>query len=68
MQTNDLYEIGQRSGRRLKIPMICFVLAGASLSGLPPLSGFFSKEAILASLAHLNNPIWLMAGLIGGLS
>jgi NADH-quinone oxidoreductase subunit L len=35
------------------------------LSGLPPLSGFFSKELILARLADLNNPIWLAAGLMG---
>jgi NADH-quinone oxidoreductase subunit L len=64
-QTNDLYEIGRKSGRRLKIPLTCFILAGASLSGLPLFSGFFSKEAILASLFHLNNPIWLAAGLLG---
>ena len=63
--TNDMFEIGQRSGRGLKIPMVCLVLAGASLSGLPPLAGFFSKEAILGALAGLNNPVWLLAGLFG---
>lgn len=64
-ETNDMFEIGRRSGRRLKIPMVCLVLAGASLSGLPPFSGFFSKEAVLGALADLNNPLWLLAGLIG---
>jgi NADH-quinone oxidoreductase subunit L len=63
--TNDMFEIGQRSGRGLKIPMVCLVLAGASLSGLPPLAGFFSKEAILGALSGLNNPVWLLAGLLG---
>jgi len=29
------------------------------------LSGFFSKELILAGLAELDNPIWLVAGLLG---
>jgi len=32
---------------------------------LPPFSGFFSKEMIIAQLASLNNPVWLAAGLLG---
>jgi NADH-quinone oxidoreductase subunit L len=64
-QNNDLFEIGRRSGRGLKIPMVCLVLACASLSGIPPFSGFFSKEAILGALADLNNPLWLLVGFIG---
>jgi NADH-quinone oxidoreductase subunit L len=63
--SNDMFEIGRKGGRGLKIPMICMVVAAAALSGLPPFSGFFSKELILAQLAGLNNPIWLAAGLIG---
>jgi NADH-quinone oxidoreductase subunit L len=64
-ETNDMFEIGRQGGRRLKTPMICMVIAAAALSGLPPFSGFFSKELILAQLAGLNNPIWLVAGLMG---
>jgi NADH-quinone oxidoreductase subunit L len=64
-ETNDVYEISRRSGRRLKIPMVCLIIAAAALSGLPPLSGFFSKEVILASLANQSNPLWLGAGLLG---
>jgi NADH-quinone oxidoreductase subunit L len=41
------------------------MIAAAALSGLPPLSGFFSKEVILVSLAGLRNPLWLAAGLLG---
>jgi NADH-quinone oxidoreductase subunit L len=63
--TNDIFEIGRRGGRSLKIPMVCIVLAAAALAGLPPLSGFFSKEVILAALAAQGNPIWLIAGLLG---
>ncbi|HSO60064.1 MAG TPA: NADH-quinone oxidoreductase subunit L, partial [Desulfobacterales bacterium] len=47
---NDMFEIGRRGGRRLKIPMICMIVAAAALSGIPPFSGFFSKELILAAL------------------
>ena len=64
-ETNDMFDIGRQGGRRLKTPVICMVIAAAALSGLPPLSGFFSKELILAQLAGLNNPIWLAAGLMG---
>ena len=64
-ETNDFFEIGQHGGRGLKVPIVCMTLAAAALSGLPPLSGFFSKEAIMGGLAELPNPIWLWAGLLG---
>jgi len=64
-ESNDIFEISEQGGRSLKIPMICIIIAAAALAGLPPLSGFFSKELILVGLAALKNPIWLMAGLLG---
>jgi NADH-quinone oxidoreductase subunit L len=64
-ETNDMFEIGRQGGRRLKVPMICTVIGAAALAGLPPFSGFFSKELILAALADLKNPVWLVAGLLG---
>ena len=64
-ETNDMYEIGRQGGRGLKIPKVCMTLGAAALSGLPPFSGFFSKEAIMGGLAGLPNPIWLWAGLLG---
>jgi len=64
-ESNDVFEISRQGGRRLKIPMICTAIAVAALVGLPPFSGFFSKEVILAALADLKNPMWLAAGLLG---
>ena len=64
-ETNDMFDIGRQGGRRLKIPTICTIIAAAALAGLPPLSGFFSKEVILGALADLDNPVWLAAGLLG---
>jgi NADH-quinone oxidoreductase subunit L len=63
--TNDMFEIGRRGGRTLKSAMICMLVAGSALSGLPPLSGFFSKELILGRLLALDNPIWFIAGALG---
>ena len=63
--TNDIFELARQGGRSLKIPMTCTLIGAAALAGIPPLSGFFSKEAILAGLADLSNPIWLAAGLLG---
>ncbi len=64
-ESNDVFEISRQGGRRLKIPLICTVIAVVALAGLPPFSGFFSKEVILAALADLKNPAWLAAGLLG---
>jgi NADH-quinone oxidoreductase subunit L len=63
--TNDVYELAGFGSRRMIVPAVCIVLAAAALSGIPPLSGYYSKEAVMASLASLQNPAWLFAGLAG---
>ncbi|MEE4355144.1 MAG: NADH-quinone oxidoreductase subunit L [Desulfococcaceae bacterium] len=63
--SNDMFEIGKKGGRSLKTPMICMTIAAAALCGIPPFSGFFSKEAILGVLAEMDNPFWVTAGLLG---
>jgi NADH-quinone oxidoreductase subunit L len=64
-RTNDMFDIAQSNGRQMKIPVICLIIAGAALAGLPPFSGFFSKELILAKLTALDNPMWLIFALTG---
>ena len=49
--SNDLFVIARAGGRRRKTAMICTIIGAAALAGLPPLSGFFSKELIMAALA-----------------
>ena len=63
--TNDMFAIGRGGGRRLKSALICMLVAGGALSGVPPLSGFFSKELILGRLLALDNPVWFLAGAAG---
>jgi NADH-quinone oxidoreductase subunit L len=45
--------------------MVCMIIGAAALAGLPPLSGFFSKELILGVLADRPNPIWVATALLG---
>ncbi len=63
--TNDAFSIGRQGGRKLKSATICMMVAAGALSGLPPLSGFFSKELILGRLLELGNPAWFVAGALG---
>ncbi len=63
--TNDVYELGRLGSRRMIVPTVSIILAAAALSGFWPLSGYFSKGAVMASLAELPNPAWLVAGLAG---
>ena len=65
--TNDMREIGRKGGRKLTIPMVCMTVGAAALSGIPFLSGFYSKEAVLGVLAAAPCKIWLVAGLLGAL-
>jgi NADH-quinone oxidoreductase subunit L len=48
--TNDIYEIGGRGGKKDFFLMSVLAFGLASLSGIPPLGGFFSKDAILHEL------------------
>lgn len=65
--TNDLFEISSRGGRGMRVPMACLIVGAGALAGIPPFSGFFSKEAVISTLAELKNPVWLWAGLAGAL-
>jgi NADH-quinone oxidoreductase subunit L len=64
-QTNDVFELGGLGSRKMKIPIISLAIGAAALSGIPPFSGYYSKEAIIGGLAGLENPFWLAAGLLG---
>jgi NADH-quinone oxidoreductase subunit L len=63
--TNDIFEIGAKNGRGLSPTIAALFIGGGALSGIWPFSGFYSKEMIMAELAALNNPVWLIAGLVG---
>jgi NADH-quinone oxidoreductase subunit L len=50
--SNDMVAIGRAGGRSMRWTTIGLVVGGAALAGLPPLAGFFSKEAIISAIGH----------------
>ncbi|MGC8823207.1 MAG: NADH-quinone oxidoreductase subunit L [Bacteroidales bacterium] len=56
-------EVAQMGGLRKSLPIthVAFLLATLAISGIPPLSGFFSKEAILGATHHANPLIFWLA-------
>jgi NADH-quinone oxidoreductase subunit L len=59
--TNDVFRMGGLRG--LPLLWVPFVLATLALAGVPPLPGFFTKEAILAGVleGHLTIPFLMLA-------
>src|SRR5437588_6216902 len=55
----DIWEMGGLR-RNLKITFLTFLVGGLALMGLPPLSGFLSKDAILALAYEKNMPIFVL--------
>jgi NADH-quinone oxidoreductase subunit L len=57
------------SGMRKALPFtfICFLVGGLALSGIPPFSGFFSKDDILAQIGSRGGWYWALyaAGYLG---
>jgi len=61
-------DIRNMGGLRKKLPVtfITFLLATLAISGIPPFSGFFSKDEILAH-AFASNKIFWVLGVIGSM-
>ncbi|MFH1825422.1 MAG: NADH-quinone oxidoreductase subunit L [Candidatus Firestonebacteria bacterium] len=53
----DIREMGGLS-KKMKITFITFLVAALSISGVPPFSGFYSKDEIL-SVAFMEGHIWI---------
>ena len=62
MHTQDIWDMNREGGLIKKMPVtsITFLIATAALMGIPPLSGYFSKEEILGAVAHAHNPVLLV--------
>lgn len=67
IQSNEMKDMG---GLRKALPIthITFLVACLSISGIPPFSGFFSKEAILSAASHSNMLVYYVGLFTSGLT
>jgi NADH-quinone oxidoreductase subunit L len=47
----------------MKITFVTFLISSLAISGIPPFSGFFSKDEILMVAFHHNTALWVIASL-----
>jgi len=57
---NDIFEMG---GLRHKMPVtfVATAIGVLSISGIPPFSGFFSKDDILLAVSQVSTPLYVIA-------
>lgn len=67
VHSNDMREMG---GLRKYLPIthITFLIACLTIAGIPPLSGFFSKDEILVAAFHNNMPLFIIEFAVAGLT
>jgi NADH-quinone oxidoreductase subunit L len=49
---------------KMKVTFLTFLIGGIAISGIPPFSGFFSKDEILTNVFLSGNYVWFGLGLI----
>ena len=47
--------------KKMPLTFAAMVIGVLAISGIPPLSGFFSKDEILAAVLHASTPLYIMA-------
>ncbi|MEP7278723.1 MAG: NADH-quinone oxidoreductase subunit L [Bacteroidota bacterium] len=67
VHSNEIKDMG---GLRKLMPVThgCFLIACLAIGGIPPFSGFFSKEEILAAAYHANGFIYGLSLFVSGLT
>lgn len=65
--TQDMRKMGGLA-RKMPITTVVFSIGAFSLAGLVPLSGFFSKDEIFASILHTGNTTVFVLGLVMALT
>jgi NADH-quinone oxidoreductase subunit L len=61
--TQDIWEMGGLA-RKMRTTFLTFLVGSLALAGIPPLSGFWSKDAILDHAFHHQPGLWAL-GLLG---
>ncbi len=67
VHSNDMRDMG---GLRKYLPIthITFLIACLTIAGIPPLSGFFSKDEILVAAYHHSLPLFIIEFAVAGLT
>lgn len=63
---HGLLDMRKMGGLRKQMPQttILFIIGALAISGIPPFSGFFSKDTILSEAFKLNHPIIWFVGVV----
>jgi NADH-quinone oxidoreductase subunit L len=67
VHSNSINDMGQLR-KYMPITHITFLIACLTIAGIPPLSGFFSKDEILVAVYNHNKALFVMAYLVAGLT
>jgi NADH-quinone oxidoreductase subunit L len=62
-----MYDMG-RLRKYLPITHATFLIACLAIAGIPPFSGFFSKDEIMAAALHHNLAIYIIMSIVSGLT
>ena len=63
-QKKDIRQMGNL-WRKMPVTTFAFVIGAASLAGIPPLTGFFSKDEILINVFQNGNPLFILISSLG---
>jgi len=58
--TTELKDLGGL-GRKMPVTFVCFLVAAAAISGVPPFNGFFSKELVFDAALDANVVFYIVA-------
>ncbi len=64
--TSDLTKLGGLL-KKMPVTALCFLITAASISGIPPFNGFFSKELVFDGAYHSGYPIFFWIAEIGAI-
>ncbi len=67
VHSNDMKDMGNLR-KYLPITHITFLIACLAIAGIPPFSGFFSKDEIMVAALHANKAVFVCQFIVAGLT